>query len=136
MRIRWMFRVVDVADAVARRGFPSALSADALITVDDPERPANTGTWRLEVSGGSGTASAAEGEGAGLHRQRAFGAVRGGPGLDAAPVRHALRHRRVRRGAGRGVRGPRPHDRLLLTRDAPPRSAAGACSPCGPAQPG
>lgn len=65
-QIRWMFRVVDVADAVARRGFPSALSADALITVDDPERPANTGTWRLEVSGGSGTASAAEGEGAGF----------------------------------------------------------------------
>ncbi|MEV4164866.1 GNAT family N-acetyltransferase [Nonomuraea dietziae] len=63
-QVRWMFRVVDVADAVARRGFPSVLSADALITVDDPERPANTGTWRLEISGGSGTASAAEGEGA------------------------------------------------------------------------
>ncbi|MEU4331730.1 GNAT family N-acetyltransferase [Nonomuraea dietziae] len=63
-QVRWMFRVVDVAEAVARRGFPSVLSADALITVDDPERPANTGTWRLEVSGGSGTASAAEGEGA------------------------------------------------------------------------
>ncbi|MEV4061368.1 GNAT family N-acetyltransferase [Nonomuraea dietziae] len=63
-QVRWMFRVVDVAEAVARRGFPSVLSAHALITVDDPERPANTGTWRLEVSGGSGTASAAEGEGA------------------------------------------------------------------------
>ncbi|MFC7721604.1 GNAT family N-acetyltransferase [Nonomuraea recticatena] len=62
-QVRWMFRVVDVADAVARRGFPSVLSADALIMVDDPERPANTGTWRLEVSGGSGTASAAEGRG-------------------------------------------------------------------------
>ncbi|MFE3451058.1 enhanced intracellular survival protein Eis [Nonomuraea sp. NPDC059194] len=60
---RWMFRVVDVVAAIARRGFPSVVTADAVITVDDPERPANTGTWRLEISGGSGTASAAEGEG-------------------------------------------------------------------------
>ncbi|MFD1931882.1 enhanced intracellular survival protein Eis [Nonomuraea mangrovi] len=62
-RTRWMFRVVDVADAIARRGFPSVVSANALVTVEDPERPANTGTWRLEISGGSGTAGATEGEG-------------------------------------------------------------------------
>ncbi|MEU7894970.1 GNAT family N-acetyltransferase [Nonomuraea sp. NPDC049152] len=62
-RTRWMFRVVDVADAIARRGFPPMISANAVVTVEDPERPSNTGTWRLEISGGSGTASAAEGEG-------------------------------------------------------------------------
>ncbi|MET9340576.1 GNAT family N-acetyltransferase [Nonomuraea sp. NPDC003804] len=60
---RWMFRVVDVAEAIARRGFPSVVSAHAVITVDDPERPANSGTWRLEISGGSGTAGTATGRG-------------------------------------------------------------------------
>ncbi|MFF5212071.1 enhanced intracellular survival protein Eis [Streptosporangium sp. NPDC000396] len=56
---RWMFRVVDLAAAVAGRGFPAGVTFDAVIQVDDPERPANSGPWHLSVSGGSGTAEPA-----------------------------------------------------------------------------
>ncbi|MEU0565365.1 GNAT family N-acetyltransferase [Nonomuraea sp. NPDC005983] len=56
---RWMFRVTDVAAAVQRRGYPQGVTLDAVAEVDDPLRPGNTGLWRLEVSGGSGTATAA-----------------------------------------------------------------------------
>ncbi|MEV4170361.1 GNAT family N-acetyltransferase [Nonomuraea sp. NPDC049709] len=57
---RWMFRVLDVAAAVERRGYPANVACDAVVTVDDPVR--GGGTWRLEISGGSGTATPA-GEG-------------------------------------------------------------------------
>lgn len=57
-RIPWMSRVLDVAGAVARRGYPAAVTATAVVRVDDPLRAANTGHWRLEVAGGSGTATA------------------------------------------------------------------------------
>ncbi|MFC4009516.1 enhanced intracellular survival protein Eis [Nonomuraea purpurea] len=53
--VRWMFRVLDVACAVERRGYPQHVTCDAVVTVDDPLRGA--GSWRLEVAGGSGTAT-------------------------------------------------------------------------------
>ncbi|RBQ14595.1 GNAT family N-acetyltransferase [Spongiactinospora rosea] len=62
--IRWMLRLIDVPAAVAGRGFPAGVALDTLLTVDDPERPANSGTWRLRVEGGEGALTrAAGGEG-------------------------------------------------------------------------
>lgn len=55
--IRWMFRVIDLAAAVARRGYPAGVALDATLDVDDPLRPGNTGRWRLRVSGGQGAAT-------------------------------------------------------------------------------
>jgi predicted acetyltransferase len=49
---RWMFRLVDLVPALEARGCPAAVSADVELTVTDPHRPVNTGTWRLEVSEG------------------------------------------------------------------------------------
>lgn len=59
-QVRWMFRVLDVADAVARRGFPAGVELETVVTISDPVRPANDGAWRLSVSGEAGTATAAE----------------------------------------------------------------------------
>ncbi|GGK87176.1 hypothetical protein Sme01_48480 [Sphaerisporangium melleum] len=56
-QVRWMFRLVDLPMAIAGRGYPAGVEADAVIVVDDPLRPANSGAWRLCVSGGSGTAT-------------------------------------------------------------------------------
>ncbi|WP_433238986.1 GNAT family N-acetyltransferase [Streptosporangium sp. CA-135522] len=56
---RWMSRIVDLAPAVAARGFPAGVTLDTVIRIDDPQRPANSGPWRLSVSGGSGTAEPA-----------------------------------------------------------------------------
>ncbi|WP_245899064.1 GNAT family N-acetyltransferase [Nonomuraea indica] len=58
--IRWMFRVVDLAAAVARRGYPAGVALDATVEVTDPLRPGNTGRWRLQVSGGDGAATLLE----------------------------------------------------------------------------
>ncbi|MER7364989.1 GNAT family N-acetyltransferase [Nonomuraea wenchangensis] len=52
---RWMFRVLDVAAAVERRGYPAAVTCEAVVTVQDPVR--GEGTWRLDIAGGSGTAT-------------------------------------------------------------------------------
>lgn len=60
-QVRWMFRVLDVAAAVERRGFPADAACEAVVTVEDPIR--GGGTWRLDISGGSGTATPAEGDG-------------------------------------------------------------------------
>jgi predicted acetyltransferase len=54
-QVRWMFRVLDLAAAVERRGYPEHLGRDAVVTVDDPLR--GGGTWRLEFGGGSGAAT-------------------------------------------------------------------------------
>ncbi|WP_344948540.1 GNAT family N-acetyltransferase [Sphaerisporangium flaviroseum] len=53
---RWMFRLVDLPSAVARRGYPAGVEVDAVVEVDDPQRPANSGVWRLSVSDGHGAA--------------------------------------------------------------------------------
>ncbi|WP_248960100.1 GNAT family N-acetyltransferase [Sphaerisporangium perillae] len=55
---RWMFRIVDLASAVAGRGYPAGVEADTVVEVNDPQRPANSGAWRLSISGGAGTATA------------------------------------------------------------------------------
>ena len=52
---QWMLRLVDARAAVAGRGFPLGLGADALIAMEDPQLPANTGTWRLRVRDGAGS---------------------------------------------------------------------------------
>jgi predicted acetyltransferase len=55
-QVRWMFRVLDVAAAVERRGYPAAVAGDAVVEVTDRLRAGNTGRWRLEFSGGAGAA--------------------------------------------------------------------------------
>lgn len=50
----WMARGLDLAQAVAHRGFPPGLSAHATLTVDDPLLPKPRGSWRLEVADGRG----------------------------------------------------------------------------------
>ncbi|WP_308250596.1 GNAT family N-acetyltransferase, partial [Nonomuraea rhizosphaerae] len=60
---RWMLRVLDLAAAVERRGYPAAVTGEAVVQVSDPLCPANAGTWRLEFSGGHGAASRAGGGG-------------------------------------------------------------------------
>ncbi|MEO3809136.1 GNAT family N-acetyltransferase [Sphaerisporangium sp. B11E5] len=54
---RWMFRVVDLPAAIAARGYPGPVTAETVVEVDDPERPANSGTWLLSASGGTGAAT-------------------------------------------------------------------------------
>ncbi|GAA3103714.1 UPF0256 protein [Streptosporangium carneum] len=56
---RWMFRVVDLASAISLRGFPGSVALEAVVQVDDPQRPANSGPWHLSVFGGSATAQPA-----------------------------------------------------------------------------
>jgi predicted N-acetyltransferase YhbS len=51
----WMLRVVDAPAAIAARGFPVAADLTVPLRVTDANRPANSGLWRLEVSGGQGT---------------------------------------------------------------------------------
>ncbi|NUR92731.1 MAG: GNAT family N-acetyltransferase [Nonomuraea sp.] len=63
-QVRWMFRVLDVAAAAERRGYPAAVSGEAVLTVDDPLR--GGGTWRLTFSGGTCAAVRAGGEGPSL----------------------------------------------------------------------
>nr|WP_062339826.1 GNAT family N-acetyltransferase [Herbidospora sakaeratensis] len=63
---RWMFRVVDPADAVARRGYPTAVTAAVPFELTDPARPANDGTWLLEVADGTGALSKGAGTGPAL----------------------------------------------------------------------
>ncbi|MGO4596747.1 GNAT family N-acetyltransferase [Terrabacter sp. 2RAF25] len=53
----WMGRVIDLAAAFPGRGFGAHTSVAARLVVDDPEAPANSGTWTLSVSGGRGTAT-------------------------------------------------------------------------------
>lgn len=50
----WMFRVVDLAVAVADRRFPLAVSGRATVHVIDPDAPRADGTWQIEVAGGIG----------------------------------------------------------------------------------
>ncbi|MEV0594761.1 GNAT family N-acetyltransferase [Nonomuraea cavernae] len=58
--VRWMFRVIDLAAAVERRGYPGGVTLSAAVEVDDPLRPGNTGRWRLEIAEGRGTATRVE----------------------------------------------------------------------------
>jgi predicted acetyltransferase len=52
----WMLRVLDVAAALAARGYPGGLDTAVVLAVHDPESGANSGTWRLDVADGKGAA--------------------------------------------------------------------------------
>lgn len=54
-RSMWMLRVIDAPAAIAARGFPPSLSVSVPLELNDPACPANTGHWRLTVTGGKGT---------------------------------------------------------------------------------
>lgn len=62
---QWMLRVVDAPAGVAARGFPTGVTVDAVITIDDPQRPGNAGTWRLAVADGTGSLTPAGSGGTG-----------------------------------------------------------------------
>ena len=51
----WMLRVIDAPAAVAGRGFPAGAQVTATMMLRDTLLPANSGQWRLTVSGGQGT---------------------------------------------------------------------------------
>jgi predicted acetyltransferase len=73
----WMTRLVDVAGAVAARGFPAAVSLRVELRVVDPRAPWNDGPWVLEVDGGQGRL-AAGGSGAVTTTARALGPLYSG----------------------------------------------------------
>lgn len=50
----WVTRLVDVAGAVAARGFPDGVTATVPLHVHDDRLPANDGSWVLEVEDGRG----------------------------------------------------------------------------------
>jgi predicted acetyltransferase len=64
----WMHRPLDVATAVAARGWPSAATGSVTFRLVDPVIAANDGTWQLELASGSGLLSKApEAETPALH---------------------------------------------------------------------
>jgi predicted acetyltransferase len=50
----WMHRPVDIAGAVARRGWPTGVQGKAVFALTDRLAPWNTGTWALEIADGAG----------------------------------------------------------------------------------
>ncbi|EXG81391.1 GNAT family N-acetyltransferase [Cryptosporangium arvum] len=50
----WMLRLIDVADAVAGRGF-GPLGGEVDLEITDPQAPWNDGRWTLSVAEGRGT---------------------------------------------------------------------------------
>ena len=52
---RWLLRIVDVAQALTRRGYPAALNAELHFDIIDPTLTPNTGQWILHVANGQGT---------------------------------------------------------------------------------
>jgi predicted acetyltransferase len=50
----WLVRPLDVAKAIAQRGFPSFVTVDVTFAVADPDIPANRGPWRLRAADGRG----------------------------------------------------------------------------------
>lgn len=63
---RWMLRVMDAPKAIAARGFSSAVTVSAALTIEDSLLPGNSGSWRLEVSGGRGELTPADATSASL----------------------------------------------------------------------
>ncbi len=51
----WMLRIVDAPAAIAARGYPAAATVSVRLDLADAARPANSGRWALEVSGGAGS---------------------------------------------------------------------------------
>lgn len=52
---RWMMRIVEVKQALEKRGYPSNLEAELHLQITDSLLPQNTGNWILTVEKGSGT---------------------------------------------------------------------------------
>jgi predicted acetyltransferase len=57
-RRMWMLRVVDAPAAIAARGFPPAVVMRMALSIVDRARPANSGTWLLDVTNGKGELAA------------------------------------------------------------------------------
>jgi predicted acetyltransferase len=51
---RWMLRVVDAPAAIEARGYPPGVAAEVPLVIQDEQRPANAGSWRLIVKDGEG----------------------------------------------------------------------------------
>jgi GNAT superfamily N-acetyltransferase len=51
---QWMLRLLDAPAAIAGRGYPASAAVTAVTAISDPQLPANSGDWRLEISGGDG----------------------------------------------------------------------------------
>jgi predicted acetyltransferase len=56
----WMLRLVDAPAAIAARGYPEGAEVTVALSVRDPQLPANSGPWFLEVSGGKGALTRTE----------------------------------------------------------------------------
>jgi predicted acetyltransferase len=50
---RWMLRLIDVPAAIAARGWPTDVSVDAPIRLEDMDVPDNSGCWRVQLSAGA-----------------------------------------------------------------------------------
>jgi predicted acetyltransferase len=79
---QWMLRLLDAPAAIAGRGFPAGVSLSVPLTVTDPQLPANTGDWQLEVSGGAAALTPARpgSAGPGTERPGSAGPGSAGPG--------------------------------------------------------
>lgn len=53
-QVRWMLRIVDVAPAIAARGWSQHLSAAVDLDLRDERAPWNAGRWQLRVEAGEG----------------------------------------------------------------------------------
>jgi predicted acetyltransferase len=53
-RYGWMLRLLDVGEALTQRGYPR-VSARAVVAVEDPMFPENSGAWTLDVREGVAT---------------------------------------------------------------------------------
>lgn len=51
----WMLAFVDLPGAIAARGYPAGVTGSLALTVDDPHRAANSGSWVLTVADGEAT---------------------------------------------------------------------------------
>ncbi|WP_433478972.1 GNAT family N-acetyltransferase [Spirillospora sp. CA-142024] len=53
-RHQWMLRVVDAPAAIEARGYPAGVTVAVPLEIDDPQCPANSGHWSLEIKDGEG----------------------------------------------------------------------------------
>ncbi len=51
---RWLLRILNVEQALARRGYPHGVEADLHLDVEDPLFSTNHGCFTLQIAGGSG----------------------------------------------------------------------------------
>lgn len=53
----WMIRILDLAAAIERRGYPAQLTAEVGLRITDDIIPGNAGDWRIRVEAGSARAT-------------------------------------------------------------------------------